>query len=382
MTYSITDFFFSRFSSQPSFPAESAHNITFALEDFRNKHSTQLTKVKPPKHKRGANIMTSDITLQPRQKAVTMIKPCLRLLVVSDQPTCTKTLPEIFHRNYDVLAVGNGTQALEICRNSLPDLILLDAVMPGTDGLEVCRQLKADPDTKDIPVILMIAQDSLESETKSLEAGAVDFITIPINPTVVRARVNTHLTLKAQSDLLQSPAFFDGLTGLPNRRRFDDGLEAEWRRCRRLITPLALFMIDIDNFKKFNACHGSPAGDACLQEVSAILKGQIGRSHDLLARYGGGKFACLLPDVYFDGALQKAEAMVRAVRDRGLPHASSETASVVTISMGVVVTIPGPDRRPREVLSIAESQLREAKQKGCNQVCGQEMEGYFSNSLK
>jgi diguanylate cyclase (GGDEF)-like protein len=304
------------------------------------------------------------------------------LLVASDQPIYAQTLLEIFHRDHDVFVASNGVQAFEICRSRLPALILLDAVMPGMDGLEVCRQLKADRDTKDIPVILLAAQDNQEAETKALEAGAVDFITKPINPAVVRARVNTHLTLKAQSDLLQSLAFVDSLTGVVNRRRFDKGLEAEWRRCRRLITPLALLVIDIDNFIKYNDGNGHLAGDTCLREVAAILNGQIGRSHDLLARYGGDEFACLLPDIYFDGAMQKAETMVRAVRDRGIPHASSETASVVTISMGVAVTIPGPDLQPNELLSIVEAQLYKAKRQGRNQACGQQLAGYFSNSLK
>ena len=326
--------------------------------------------------------MTSTTPLPPGQKPITMVKPCPRLLVVGDQPIHSQALLEIFHRDHDVIVASNSDQTFEICRSSLPDLILLDIVMPDMDGLEVCQRLKADQDTKDIPVILMTAKDDLEAETKALEAGAVDFITKPINPAVVRARVNTHLTLKVQSDLLQSLSFIDGLTGVANRHRFDDGLEAEWRRCRRLITPLALLLIDIDNFKKFNDCYGHMAGDTCLQEVAAILKGQIGRSHDLLARYGGEEFACLLPDIYFDGALQKAEAMVRAVRDRGLPHSSSETASVVTISMGVAVTVPGPDRQPTELVSIVEAQLYEAKRQGRNQVCGQELAGYFSNSLK
>ena len=326
--------------------------------------------------------MTSTTPLPPGQKPITMVKPCPRLLVVGDQPIHSQALLEIFHRDHDVIVASNSDQTFEICRSSLPDLILLDIVMPDMDGLEVCQRLKADQDTKDIPVILMTAKDDLEAETKALEAGAVDFITKPINPAVVRARVNTHLTLKVQSDLLQSLSFIDGLTGVANRHRFDDGLEAEWRRCRRLITPLALLLIDIDNFKKFNDCYGHMAGDTCLQEVAAILKGQIGRSHDLLARYGGEEFACLLPDIYFDGALQKAEAMVRAVRDRGIPLTSSETASVVTISIGVVVTIPGPDRQPNELVSIVEAQLYEAKRQGRNQVCGQELAGYFSNSLK
>jgi diguanylate cyclase (GGDEF)-like protein len=310
-----------------------------------------------------------------------MTRPCPRLLVVGDPPIASLTL-EIFGKDHEVLVAGSGVQAFETCRNSFPDLILLDAVMPDMDGLEVCRRLKADPDTKNIPVILLTPQDNPETETRAMAAGADDFITKPAHPAVARARVNIHLTLKAQSDLLDSLAFVDGLTGVASRRRFDEGLEAEWRRCRRLITPLALLMIDIDNFKKYNDACGHPAGDACLQKVAAILKGQIGRSHDLLARYGGNAFACLLPDIYFDGAQQKAEAMVQAVRDMRMPHAASDIAPVVTISIGVVVTVPGPDRQPGELVSIAEARLREAKQQGRNQACGQELPGYFSNSLK
>ncbi len=326
--------------------------------------------------------MTSAIPLPPVQKPITMVNPCPRLLVVGDQQPCIQTLQEPFHSDHDILVVRNGVQAFEMCRSSLPDLILLDVVMPNMEGLEVCRQLKTDPDTKDIPVILLISLDSPLVETKALEAGAADFITKPINPAVARARVSTYLTLKAQSDLVQSQVFVDGLTGVANRRRFDEGLEAEWRRCRRLITPLALLMIGIDNFNNYNNLYGHLAGDACLQEVTAILKRQLGRSHDLLARYNGKKFACLLPDIYFDGARKKAESMVWAVRDRGLPHASSDTASFVTISIGVVVTVPGPDRHPNELLSIAEAQLSEAKRQGRNQVCGLELEGYYTHALK
>jgi len=325
--------------------------------------------------------MTSAATLPLGQKPTAMAKPCPRLLVIGDPPITSLTL-EIFGRDHEVFAAGSGVKTVEICRGILPDLILLDAVMPDMDGLELCRRLKADPDTKDIPVILLTSLDSPETETRALEAGAVDFVSKPVNPAVARARVNTHLTLKAQSELLASLAFVDGLTGVANRRRFDEGLEAEWRRCRRLITPLALLMIDIDHFKKYNDVCGHLAADACLRKVAAILKGQIGRSHDLLARYGGNAFACLLPDIYFDGAQQKAEAMVQAVRDMRMPHTASDIAPVVTISIGVVVTIPGPDRQPGELVSIAEAQLREAKQQGRNQACGQELPGYFSNSLK
>jgi diguanylate cyclase (GGDEF)-like protein len=332
-------------------------------------------------HERGKNLMTSDITSPLVQKPIKMVSPCSELLVISDQPDCTQALRDIFKQDHAISAVSSGDQAFQTCRNRLPDLILLDIVMPNMEGLEICRRLKDDPDTTEIPVIFLMAPDHPEAETSAIEAGAADIITQPIHPAVARSRVKTHLTLKTQSRLLESLAFIDGLTGIANRHRFDEGLEAEWRRCRRLITPLAILMIDIDHFKIFNEVYGHLTGDRCLKEVAAILKGQIGRSHDILARYSGEVFACLLPDIYFDGAMQKAEAMVRAVHDREMPHRDSKTAPVVTISIGVIVTIPGPDRQPGEVISQVKMQLSEAKQHGRNRVCGRELPGYFANAL-
>lgn len=296
-----------------------------------------------------------------------------RLLVVDDQPVNIRSLHEIFRHDHEVFISTSGIQALEMSRKCSPDLILLDIVMPDIDGLEVCRRLKSDPETRDIPVIFVTAQDKPDDETSGLGAGAVDFITKPVNPAVVRARVRTHLTLKAQSDLLRSLVFIDGLTGVANRRRFDESLDAEWRRCRRIKSPLSLFMVDIDHFKLYNDSYGHQAGDACLQEVAMILKGQLGRSHDLVARYGGEEFVCLLPDIRMANALQKAGTMVRAVRERGVPHGSSTTDPVVTISLGAAVTVPGPDLRPDDLISAADEQLYAAKRLGRNRVCGREL---------
>jgi len=296
-----------------------------------------------------------------------------RLLVVDDQPVNIRSLYEIFQQDHEVFISTSGIQALDMCRSCSPDLILLDIVMPDIDGLEVCRRLKSDPDFRDIPIIFVTAQDNPDDETRALGAGAVDFITKPVNPAVVRARVKTHLTLKTQSDLLRALVFIDGLTGVANRRRFDESLAAEWRRCRRTKSPLSLFMVDIDHFKLFNDSNGHQAGDVCLQEVAAVLKGQLGRSHDLVARYGGEEFICLLPEIQMSNALQKAEAMVQAVRERGLPHNSSPTSPLVTISLGLAVTIPGPDLPPHALISVADEQLYAAKRSGRNRVCGREL---------
>lgn len=135
--------------------------------------------------------------------AHTPVPPRARLLLVDDQPINIQTLYQIFHDDHDVFMATDGPQALAFCRETPPDLILLDVVMPGMDGLEVCRQLKATARTAGIPVIFVTAQSDPADETRALEAGGVDFITKPVNPTVVRARVKTHLTLKAQSDHLE-----------------------------------------------------------------------------------------------------------------------------------------------------------------------------------
>lgn len=297
-----------------------------------------------------------------------------RLLLVDDQPINIQVLYQIFHEDHELFVALSGEQALAFCQNETPDLILLDVVMPGMDGLDVCRRLKADPATADTPIIFVTAQSDPADETRALDAGGVDFISKPVNPAVVRARVRTHLTLKAQSDLLRSLAFIDGLTGVANRRRFDECLQTEWRSCRRRQTPLALIMIDIDHFKRYNDTYGHQTGDACLQAVAALLRESFGRSHDLVARYGGEEFVCLLPDCDADGALAKAETLRQAVERQQLEHADSPSAAVVTISLGVAACRPAaedqPEATPEALLLAADAALYAAKRDGRNRVGG------------
>ena len=163
-----------------------------------------------------------------------------KLLIVDDQPVNIQALYQVFSASCDVFMATSGQQALDVCRQKSPDLILLDVVMPDMDGIEVCRKLKSEPETRDVPVIFVTSQDSPEEETLGLEVGAVDFITKPVNPAVVKARVKTHLMLKIQADALRELASVDGLTGIANRRRFDERIEAEWRACRRTEQPLSV----------------------------------------------------------------------------------------------------------------------------------------------
>lgn len=292
-----------------------------------------------------------------------------RLLVVDDQPINIHTIYQIFHTDHEVFAATSGAQALEFCRHTPPDLILLDVVMPEMDGLEVCRRLKAEPSTADIPIIFVTAQTDPTDETRALETGGVDFITKPANPAVVRARVKTHLTLKAQGDILRGLVFVDGLTGVANRRRFDEMLQAEFRRCRRSATPLALLMIDIDHFKRYNDHYGHPTGDACLQAVASALKGHFTRSHDLVARYGGEEFVYLIPECSQADSRVKAENLRQAVQGLGIPHAASPTDSSVTLSIGVAAFIPDGQNTPQQLVAAADKALYVAKASGRNRVC-------------
>lgn len=173
---------------------------------------------------------------------------------------------------------------------------------------------------------------------------------------------------KAQSELLHKLAYMDGLTGVANRRHFDQTLQSEWRRCRRSRQPLALVMIDIDHFKLFNDCYGHQKGDECLQAVAALLRAGFSRSHDLVARYGGEEFICLMPECDLASARTKAQALCRAVQALGIAHGSSRTASVVTISLGVACLVPDGDSSPQGLLARADANLYRAKTGGRNRV--------------
>ena len=298
-----------------------------------------------------------------------------RILAIDDTPTNLLALGAVLGDEFALQIATSGAAGLALAGKSSPDLILLDVMMPDMNGFETCRRLKADPLTRDIPVIFVTALDSPEDETLGLEAGAVDFISKPLHSAVVRARVRTHLTLKHQADLLRSMSFVDGLTGVANRRQFDEALQREWRACLRTGSSLALAMIDIDHFKQFNDTYGHPAGDACLRAIAGILNGAMNRSHDLIARYGGEEFVCLLPDINLAGARIKVEQLRQAVQSLNIPHAASSTAPVVTISLGLALFVPADELTPEQLVAAADAELYTAKRAGRNRLscaaCGE-----------
>jgi diguanylate cyclase (GGDEF)-like protein len=289
-----------------------------------------------------------------------------RILVVDDAMENIQILHQALRDENEVLFALSGEKALEIAHQQLPDLILLDALMPGMDGFSVCAELRRSSAVKDIPVIFVTALTQPEDETRALEAGAADFISKPFNVPVVRARVRTQLTVKRQSDALRELTLTDGLTGVANRRSFNETLDREWRRCARINAPVAMIMADIDAFKLYNDAYGHQAGDLCLQQVAATMKGCASRSTDLVARYGGEEFVILLPEETTAGATVVAQRILAALHALAVPHAKSPVHPFVTASMGVASVRPGEQNDPSALIRAADALLYRAKAEGRN----------------
>jgi diguanylate cyclase (GGDEF)-like protein len=313
--------------------------------------------------------------LQPPLQALVGPDERSRLLVVDDQRVNILALFQAFQTDHKVQMATSGEQALSMCRSQPPDLVLLDVVMPGMDGFEVCRRLKADEATKDIPVIFVTGHNDEEAETRGLDAGAVDFISKPINPKIVRARVKTHLTMKRQSDLLRQWVYIDGLTGVCNRRYFDEHLKSEWDRSARLGAPLSVALVDVDLFKRYNDHYGHQAGDECLRRVAAVMKGCLRRPTDMVARYGGEEFGLLLPDTDAAGALHLAGQIRAGLQRARIDHAGSTVGPLLTISVGLCTWTTDAAGSSAGLLAAADTQLYLAKSRGRDRACGAVLAG-------
>lgn len=290
-----------------------------------------------------------------------------RLLIVDDDPSNIRLLANIFDENYEILFATNGSQALEIAAKEQPDLILLDVIMPEMDGYEVCQRLKVDLLTQTIPVIFVTSHSDVKEEILGLEMGAADYISKPFCPAIVKIRVCNQIELKHAREKLTFLAITDGLTGIANRRSFDEQLVYEWHRASRTNQPLALAMIDVDWFKNYNDHYGHQAGDDCLRQVAMILSYSAKRASDFVARYGGEEFALILPTTQNEAALIVIENICRALSNLELPHALSEFGRV-TISAGVAMCMPSERESTESLVRHADKALYTAKHQGRNQA--------------
>lgn len=293
-----------------------------------------------------------------------------RVLIVDDQPANIAALSKFLKEEYHIQVANNGLKALKIAAgNNPPQLILLDIEMPNMNGYDVLRLLKSNSNTNSIAVIFVTARSRVEDEAKGFRLGAVDYISKPFHPAIVRARVRNHISLKIRTDLLEKLSNQDSLLEIPNRRRFEETLTREWSWTKRHQQSLSIVMMDIDHFKQYNDHFGHGAGDDCLRHVARILKNGLPRSTDLVARFGGEEFVALLPGTDATGAQFVAEQLRANVQASGLPHPYSETAPVVTMSVGVA-THDGraADCDAHQLLKRADDALYKAKEEGRNQV--------------
>jgi diguanylate cyclase (GGDEF)-like protein len=293
-----------------------------------------------------------------------------KILIVDDEQMFVKLMDATLKDEYELTFALNSDEALKKASEELPDLILLDVVMAPESGFDVCYTLKSEHRTKNIPILFITSSGTMKDEVRGLELGAVDYITKPVSPPIVKARVRNHMDLKKYKDRLEKIASEDVLTGLATRRRFEEVLQSEWRRCRRHEAPLSVAMMDIDYFKPYNDNYGHGAGDECLRKVGRALGKEVKRAADLVARYGGEEFVCVLPDTDLEGAMAFAHALRKAVLDLEIPHEHSQAANTVTMSIGISTFVPTEDREPFDLVRAADKKLYAAKQAGRNRVEG------------
>lgn len=300
-----------------------------------------------------------------------------RILVIDDDPQTSQIVRSWFNGEpYEILDAVNGEQGLDLARSRRPDLILLDLRMPDINGLVVAQELKSDPGTQAIPLIMLTACRDVDAKVEAFSAGTDDYITKPFDFEEVDARIRSMLkkrkllvglesTIQELTDTneqLEQLLMVDEKTGLYNFREFRRRLREEWSRASRYDTPLSLVFLDIDDFKKLNDSLGHPAGDRVLAEFATLVAGGA-RANDVAARYGGEEFSIILPHTDATMAVRVAERIRRAVAE--FVFIEEERPSRITVSAGVA-TYPstrGVDSVD-ELVRAADVALYQAKDQG------------------
>lgn len=265
-----------------------------------------------------------------------------------------------------------------------PSIILQDLVMPDVDGLTLLAAYRDNPVTRDIPVIVLSSRDAPEIKREAFTRGANDYLVKLPDPIELIARVKAHSRsyhtqgelrslqrqLEASNAVLKQLSTQDALTGIPNRRHFDELLTKEWRRCLRSYKNLGLVLIDVDGFKSFNDHYGHPEGDRCLQQVAQALSKAMLRPGDVVARYGGEEFAVILPETDLEGSMAVAERLRQVVSSLHITHEHSPCADHVTISLGIAACIPSLKANVADLISESDQALYRAKRGGRNRSIG------------
>lgn len=315
------------------------------------------------------------------------------ILIVDDEKTLRMMLSHAMQKEgYQVIEAISGEQCLDLCQQQLPDMILLDAILPGIDGFTCCASLRTMFGERCPPVLMITSLNDQESVDWAFDAGAADYVTKPIHWAVLRQRVRRILQATwAMTELRQTMehervlieqleianrelrrlASIDSLTQLANRRCFDEFLHQEWQRLRREQGFLSLILLDIDFFKSYNDTYGHQSGDECLKHVARLIEETIKRPADLAVRYGGEEFAVILPNTPLEGAMHIAREIHAKVELAAIAHAGSQISPHLTLSGGVATIIPSHQSALGDLIASADQALYRAKLQGRNQIAGQ-----------
>lgn len=324
------------------------------------------------------------------------MKHQLNILIVDDRPENLLTLEHLLDgEELNVVRAASGQEALSKLFDYEFALILMDVQMPEMDGFETAELMRGHTRTRHIPIIFVTANHTERQHIfRGYNAGAVDYMFKPLDPHMLLSKVHVFLeiyrqrialqektreldqkifqlqTLQAELEeknrQLQLLSSLDGLTCIPNRRQFDETLSQEWTRLSREQLPLALVILDVDHFKRYNDHYGHFSGDGCLKLVAQTLEDLLKRPADLVARYGGEEFAAILPGTNQEGAEHLAEAMRKAIVELAIEHAASPVLPVISISLGVSAVVPSPGCTPGDLIQAADKALYEAKLSGRN----------------
>ena len=290
-----------------------------------------------------------------------------KILIVDDSIVQATQLMAILADEYDVTIAQTAEEGLRHVSSESYSLILLDVVMPGMDGFTLLKKLQEEIVTQSIPVILITSLSDVEHEQYGLVLGAVDYISKPFNPLIVRARVNTHIKLYDYRREVELRSMTDQLTGIANRRRYEGYSVEKWHEAVRLKIPFSVCMFDIDHFKRYNDTFGHPAGDKVIAAVARTVASRLHRTTDFFARYGGEEFVAISMGDPGEKIFHYLNKIRQAVEDLRIAHDPS-VAEWVTVSVGGVTIVPTMETPYSVYLKIADTMLYDAKKHGRNQV--------------
>ncbi len=317
----------------------------------------------------------------------------IMVMLVDDQPFVAATLRQQLMDEDDINFhyCQDPAMAISSAEKIRPTVILLDFVMPEMDGLTLCRFLRAHPATRDIPVIMLSSNDDPVTKAQAFGAGANDYIVKLPDKIELIARLRYHsnayigrlqrddayralrasqMKLEELNMQLLRLANRDSLTGIANRRSFDERFREEWLRSARTRHPISLIMFDIDLFKLYNDKYGHLEGDECLKRIAMAVEALASRPSDIVARYGGEEFIVLLPETDSSGAQTMAEKIRVEIESLHIPNPDSSVSPFITVSLGVATTVPEADLMPDSdrLIKQADDALYQAKNAGRNQT--------------